>query len=129
MSAVPTSSAAAPAVRELWSHEFLDALALAYYSEMARRVRSNPALVSAARENLHRWLAAGGYTESQVRALREWEPLLESDRLPALLRVMTDPGEDATRMRQSGPLAGVLTAQDRRAIKADLKSRWRHGAS
>ena len=117
-----------PAARELWSHEFLDALALAYYSEIARRVRLNPGLIAAARGNLQRWLAGGGYDKSQVRALQEWQPLLEPQHLTDLLRTMTDPGEDATRMRQSGPFAGVLTAPERKAIKENLKAQWlRHG--
>lgn len=95
---------------------------------MARRVRLNPDLVSTARENLRRWLTDGGYHESQVRALREWLPLLDPHRLPDLLHVMTDPGEEATRMRQSGPFAGVLTMQERKAIKEKLKAQWlRHG--
>lgn len=124
MSSPPLPPAPAPATKELWSHEFLDALALAYYSEMARRVRLHPDLVALARENLQRWLTDGGYQDSQIRALREWEPLLEDGRLPELLRVMTDPGEEATRMRPSGPFAGILTAQERKAIKAKLKVQW-----
>lgn len=116
------------ATRELWSHEFLDALVLAYYSEIARRVELNPGLVSRAQANLNRWLAGGGYSESQIRSLQEWQPLLEPQRLPDLLRVMTDSGEEATRMRQSGPFAGILTSEERRAIKENLKARWlQHG--
>ena len=127
MSAAPSLPAPAPVARELWSHEFLEALALAYYTEMAHRLRRNPALAAGARENLRRWLAGGGYAESQVRALREWEPLLEPQRLADLLRVMTDDGEEAVRMRQSGPFAGVLTAQERKALKEELKAKWCHG--
>ena len=127
MSIQPPPTPPAPAARELWSHEFLDALTLAYYSAMARRVQHDPSLVQAARERLHRWLHEGGYDASQIRALREWQPFLEEHKLSSLLRLMTDPGEDATRMRQSGPFAGVLTAAERKAIKEQLKTRWLHG--
>jgi hypothetical protein len=122
---IDSTIAPPPAPRELWSHEFLDALALAYYCAMADKIEVNPQLVERARDNLQRWIADGGYAECQVRALLEWQPLLAPMRLKELVAVMRDPGLDATRMRQSGPFAGVLSAPERKAIKEQLKLDWR----
>ena len=124
MSAALSPSAPAPVARELWSHEFLEALALEQCRETARRIQTDPSLIETARANIHRWIARTGYHAGEIRSLREWEALLDPDQLPRLLRVMADPGEDAARMRQSSPFAGILSAADRERITDQIIEAW-----
>lgn len=124
MPAAPQPPAPASATRELWSHEFLDALALEQFKETARRISADPALIEFARANIRRWIAKSGYHPGENRSLMEWQALLQRENLSLLLRVMTDPGEDAIRMRQSSPFAGILSADDRERIIDRVTGEW-----
>jgi hypothetical protein len=124
MPAAPLTSAPAPAIRELWSHDFLDALALEQFKETACRISADPALIEFALANIRRWVAKSGYHPGEIRSLREWEALLQRNDLSLLLRVMTDPGEDATRLRQSSPFAGILSADERERIIDRVTGEW-----
>ncbi len=112
------------ATRELWSHEFLDALALEQFKATARRLKAEPALINLARTNIRRWIAKTGFHAGEIRALMEWEALLHPEKLRHLLQVMTDLGEDATRMRQSSPFAGILSVEDRERITDQVINAW-----
>lgn len=48
---------ASPPKRELWSHEFLDALSLLKHRAVAEAIQGNSALIEIARANANRWLA------------------------------------------------------------------------
>ena len=111
-------------MRELWSHEFLDALALEQCRETARRIEQDHSLSEVPRENIRRWVARNHYHPGEVRALREWEELLKPGKLDQLLRVMSDPGEEATRMRQSSPFAGILSNEERERITDRVIATW-----
>lgn len=85
---------------------------------MAAKLEAQPQLVDVARANLERWART-----NPAVALREWWRLLEETPLPALLAFLRSPGEEATRLRQSSPFAGVLTAEERQSILSDYESR------
>jgi len=109
----------APAIPEPWSHPWHDQFALLYHRAMAEKIRRQPALVEIARENLRRWFAAEpGATPSQAR--REWQRILEGEDVDEIIRLMTDPTEEGHRRRQSTPFAGILTPEERRAIRDQL---------
>ncbi len=107
------------AVPEPWSHPWHDQLGLLYHIAIAQKIRRDPALLDIARENLRRWLAAEpDATPSQAR--REWQRILEHENVEDILRLMTDPAEAGHCRRQSTPFAGILTQEERRAIRNQL---------
>jgi len=102
-----------PAARAPWSnHRLLDARSLALHAVIARKVERAPRLLATARRNLDRWRAARG---SEPRALAEWRAILAWP-WQEVAALLVDPGENATRLRQSSPFAGVLTQEERRRI-------------
>ena len=92
------------------SHRLLDARSLALHAVIARKIDRNPALLEIAQRNLERWSAQ---RRGDVPSwLEEWQRVLKQP-WPRIAALITDPGEDATRLRQSSPFAGVLTNQER----------------
>ena len=85
---------------------------------MAAKLEAQPQLVEVARANLQRWLST-----NPAAALREWWQMLEVTPLPALLALLRSPGDEAARLRQSSPFAGLLTPMERQAILNDYESR------
>jgi hypothetical protein len=99
------------------SHEWIDARSLALHEAVAVRLEARPQLLEVARANLKRWLAA-----RPVAALREWQRLLDSMPLPQLVQLLRSPEEEAVRLRQSSPFAGILSPAERQAILARYES-------
>lgn len=112
----PADATARP---EPWSHQWHDELGLLCHRAIAEKLRRAPALLDVARENLRRWIASEpGATPSRARG--EWQELLSSQDLERIISVMTDPGEDGHRRRQSTPFAGILSADERQVIRRSL---------
>lgn len=97
--------------RSVRSHEWIDRRSLALHEAVAAKIEAQPALLDVARSNLRRWMAS-----TPAPSLREWAELLDAGKLDALLAVLRSPSEEATRLRQSSPFAGLLTPQERLAI-------------
>jgi hypothetical protein len=106
-------AAAAPLTPGLLKHRIIEARSLAMHCLIARKIAADPALLDAARRNLAAWQAR--YGDSPPRALEEWRAILERP-WPDIAALITDPGESATRLRQSSPFAGVLTAAERKRV-------------
>ncbi len=86
------------------------------HRRIARRLQSAPGeVIGKARENLRRWRETRGGILPP--ALEEWERLL--DRLPPdeLNALLVAEDEEAVRLRQSSPFAGVLPPQEVWSIK------------
>jgi hypothetical protein len=84
---------------------------------LAAKVKRDPGLVHAARAQIAARLKHASVSEQ--RELREWERILALS--PARLqRFLRDPGERATRLRQTLPALGILTPTERNAV---LKAR------
>ena len=112
----PSPATAAP---EPWSHPWHDQLGLLYHRAIAEKIRRQPALLEIARDNLRRWLAAEpDVIPSQAR--REWQRILASEDVTEIIRIMTDPSEVGHRRRQSTPFVGILTDEERRAIRDQM---------
>jgi transcriptional regulator with XRE-family HTH domain len=80
---------------------------------IAARLTDNPERVLAlARRNLARMCAR---PQQGTQLVREWDVILDRP-LPALLPVLTDPGEWARELRHVTPFAGVLSAAERAAV-------------
>lgn len=99
------------------SHEWIDQRSLALHEAVAARLKAQPQLLEVARANLRRWLAA-----RPAAVLREWQRLLDSLPLPQLVQLLRSPEEEAVRLRQSSPFAGILSPAERQAILARYES-------
>ena len=83
------------------------------HTVIAARIAKNPALLAKARANLKRWRTR--FAAKPDHWWLEWERLLRRP-WPELAALLTDPGENATRLRQSSPFVGILTPTERRRI-------------
>ena len=101
------------------THRVLEARSLAMHCLAARKVARNPKLLKAVRRTLATWRAR--YACAVPRALDEWQLILGRP-WPEIAAFMTDPGERATRLRQSTPFAGVLTARERERVYAAFRA-------
>lgn len=94
-------------------HRVLDARSLAMHVIAAEKIERDPDLLNIPRRNLERWTAHSG--DSPPAWLAEWRQILRKP-WPAIAALITELSENATRLRQSSPFAGVLTPIERRRI-------------
>lgn len=80
---------------------------------IVRKIDANPALLDVARDNLARW--ARQREGAEPAWLTEWQALLRQ-RWPVIAALLTEQSENAIRLRQSTPFAGVLSDQERTRI-------------
>jgi hypothetical protein len=102
------------------SHAVRDEQALSLAAAVAARLDEDPSLVTRARDNIAHRLPHASPGERQE--LQEWERILRTMSLPRLRRFLTDPGERATRLRQSLPFFGILTPGERQELRADAST-------
>jgi hypothetical protein len=86
---------------------------LALHCRAAAKIAANPELLEVPRRNVRRWTANAG--TPTPRYLVEWRRILERP-WPEIAAVMTGFDDEAIRLRQSSPFAGVLTPEERRRI-------------
>src|SRR5262245_5376560 len=84
---------------------------------IAERLEMDPTLVPRARRFIADRLTRAAPGEQ--RPLREWDRILQTMSTARLRRFLVDPGERATRLRQTLPFVDALTANQR-------KQRTRH---
>lgn len=94
-------------------HRIIECRSLAMHCLIARKIAGNPALLDRARWNLAVW--RDRYGANIPRALEEWRQILGRP-WPEIAALITDPDEQAARLRQSSPFAGLLTANERRRV-------------
>jgi hypothetical protein len=105
------------------SHAVHDKRSLLMHRLIARRLRHDPALRAVALENIQRWNFRAESEGACFLSVSEWVPLLQGP-LNRLLEVMTDPGDEGQRMRQSSPFAGeafIHQAERMRVLKKARK--------
>lgn len=95
-------------------HDRASARSLAYHSAVAARLRKP--MIAEARHVLFRWREQG---RIDPRSAQRWEELLAMP-LPAIRRAITARSPDADDLRQSSPLAGILSEPERRRILAEV---------
>lgn len=96
-----------------WSeHRVAEARSLALHVLAARRIAADPSRLERARQIVARWLAQ---RDEHPAALTEWHRLLERPWREVAARA-TALTEDGARLRQSSPLAALLTPAERRRI-------------
>lgn len=97
--------------RRSFTHAELDARARDLARAIALRLRTDPSLVTSARTHIAERLPRAATSEQ--RELREWDRILRTMSLPRLRRFLVDTGERATRLRQTFPFTGFLSAEER----------------
>jgi hypothetical protein len=100
------------------SHQWIDQRSLALHAAVAAKIEAQPHLLDVARRNLERWSRS-----NPCAAVNEWRAILDSTPLPELLALLRSTSEEAARLRQSSPFAGLLTDEERRRIMAAYESR------
>lgn len=98
-----------------WSdHRVAEARSLALHVLAVRRIAADPRLLRRARVTVRRWVKR--YAERPPAALLEWRTLLKRP-WPEVAARATALTEDGARLRQSSPLATLLSAADRRRVR------------
>ena len=99
-------------------HRLLEIRSLAMHALIAAKLERDQALIAVAQKNLDRWQER--WKEDAPHWLAEWRAILRRPwkEVAAFITEMT---ENATRLRQSTPFAGVLTADERRRIYDALR--------
>jgi hypothetical protein len=101
------------------SHRLLEARSLAMHAVIARKIERDPKLLQIAHQNVERWSAK---QHGAVPAwLEEWRHLLNQS-WQDVAALITDPGDNAARLRQSSPFAGILTNQERWRIHETFRA-------
>jgi len=103
--------------RTVRPHEWIDRRSLALHEAVADKLEAQPQLLDVARANVQRWLST-----NPAAALREWRQLLDSMPLAELLVLLRSPDEQAARLRQSSPFAGLLSPAERQSILDEYES-------
>ena len=105
-------------------HSQTDQVSLELARRVAGRLRLHPELVEVARANLARWSRQNASAKSLLRCYAEWQAILARplDEICDLLCAETD---DARRLRQNSPFAGVLTP----AEVWEIKSHFHHATA
>lgn len=100
--------------RAVWSdHRIVDARSLAMHVLAARHIARDPRLLERARATVERWAAR--YGTRAPAALAEWQALLDRPWEEVLARA-TALSEEGARLRQSSPLATLLSEDERRRV-------------
>ena len=95
-------------------HSDLDVRGLAFGSAIAAAIKEDPILIERARAWIETRVKKASAGER--RELEEWQRLLRTTSPARLRRVLTDPGERATRLRQTLPFLDALSAAERDAL-------------
>jgi uncharacterized NAD(P)/FAD-binding protein YdhS len=97
-------------------HRRIEERSLALHREIAAKIQQNPSLLMEVRQRLEKAVESERYSESVKDALREWVGILDQKPVNEILELLTDPGEEAMRLRQSSPFAGILSEAERRRV-------------
>ena len=88
---------------------------------MAEKLQANPQLLEVACRNLDRWISSAD--DAPLAAHLEWRRLLQSEPLPEIVALLRADSDDARRLRQSSPFAGLLSPQERWRVLNDYEAR------
>jgi DNA-binding transcriptional ArsR family regulator len=98
-------------------HVELDRVSLLLHQAYARKIRGNPALFDKAFHNIERWRRQNAFPQPY---LEEWLAILLRGMAHTLAFMVADT-EEARRLRQSSPFAGVLEPRERWELMRSAK--------
>ena len=102
-------------------HELTDEISRSLGRRVAERLSQQPELLQVARDNLDRWSRRNASVPSLLRCYAEWRAILERP-LEEICSLLNSDSEEARRLRQNSPFAGVLSPRE----VWELKRRFRH---
>jgi hypothetical protein len=97
------------------SHEKVDQRNLQLGELLADEIKKDSSLIPKAREFIERRMKEASPNEE--RTLREWERILANRSTVNIMRLLRDPGERATRLRQSLPFVGEIAEKLRKQLR------------
>lgn len=100
-------------------HRILDARSLTMHCLAAQKIERNRALLKAVKTTLNGWRTR--YNDDIPPALEEWQRLLDRP-WQEISAIITDPGERASRLRQSSPFSTILSPGERQRIYDAFRS-------
>ena len=103
------------------NHFETDQVSLELARRVAERLRRQPELLDFARANLARWSRQNDSVPSLLRSYAEWQQIL-SRPVDEICELLCSESDDAQRLRQNSPFAGVLAPSE----VWEIKSRFRH---
>jgi hypothetical protein len=95
------------------SHRLLEARSLAMHAVIAQKIERDLTLLDIPKKNLERW--RDRRKDASPAWLHEWRYILGQP-WPKIAALITELSENAARLRQSSPFAGVLTSIERKRI-------------
>lgn len=101
-------------------HELKDEVSLRIGRSVALRLRQHPDLLRMAGENLDRWSALNANAPGLLRCYAEWRSILNRS-LDEICELLSSDSEEARRLRQNSPFAGVLSAREIWALKQRVR--------
>ena len=88
------------------THQDIDRRSLMMHRIIAARLRARPEFIEVAHDNMARWnCPERGWWQ-------EWSAILSSQTVEEIAGLIEHDDEDACRMRQSAPFAGILTPRE-----------------
>ena len=105
-------------------HELTDEISLELGRRVAARLRQQPGLLRVAHDNLDRWSTHNADAPSLLRCYAEWRDILNRP-VEEICDLVSSNSEEARRLRQNSPFAGVLSARE----VWELKQRIRHATA
>ena len=106
------------------NHSETDQVSLELARRVAERMRWQPEVVEIARTNLVRWSKQNASAPSLLRCYAEWQQVL-SRPVEEICDLLCSESDNAQRLRQNSPFAGVLSP----AEVWEVKSRFRHATA
>ena len=103
------------------NHSETDQVSLELARRVAERLRWEPGVIDFARANLVRWSQQNSTAPSLLRCYAEWRQIL-SRPVEEICTLLCSESDNAQRLRQNSPFAGVLPP----AEVWEVKSRFRH---
>ena len=103
------------------NHSEINQVSLELARRVAERLRLRPELVAFAQANLVRWSQQNASAPSLLRCYSEWQQIL-SRPVEEICTLLCSESDNAQRLRQNSPFAGVLTSTE----VWEVKSRFRH---
>jgi hypothetical protein len=103
-------------------HDLQDRCSLALNERVAMALERDPALLKVGADNLARWSRQNADAPSLLACYAEWGAII-SRGLCEVVRVLRDTSDEAQRLRQNSPFAGVLTPREVWRIKDEVRAR------
>ena len=105
------------------NHQDIDRRSLMMHRIIAARLRAQPELIAVAHANIARWNCP------EREWWQEWFVILSSQTVEEIACLIECDDEDACRMRQSAPFAGILTPREVRELKRNFKRELEAGTA